>query len=434
MSQTEKAIEEASKPTTTFLSHYGATFAGQGLILGLGTLTGILSARILGPSGRGEYAAIILWPTALMMVLSFGINQAVAYYGGKRAYSISELSTGSLVVGLVQSVLAVAIGLAIIPLVLGKYSATVRHLEILFVLFTPAAILSVFAGNLFQGIPDLLRFNIIRVMSPIAYFLGLVYVIASKRVSLDAVIYSQIASYVIALVVGVVLVAILLKPRFHWSRAIIPDLVHYGGRVQVTNIANYFNQRVDQLVLSLVVPPKQLGFYAVAVTVATGLTVFSQAAGIVTFSRGASQSPEQCRATIGVSFRAALAWLVASSALVYFLTPALIHLIFGSAFDGSILACRILLPGTVVLGLNQVLYNGASALGRPGLPSIAEGVSIALTAIGLYLLVPKYGYIGAAIVSSIAYAVSFVIMLVLAARLLELTPKKLFIGGFRSHA
>jgi O-antigen/teichoic acid export membrane protein len=87
------------------------------------------------------------------------------------------------------------------------------------------------------------------------------------------------------------------------------------------------------------------------------------------------------------------------------------------------------LPGTVMIGLNQVLYNGSSALGRPGLPSIAEGISMVVTAIGLYLLLPRYGFIGAAIISSIAYTMSFLLMLVLAHNQLGLSLRTLLVGG-----
>src|SRR5579863_7704092 len=67
--------------------------------------------------------------------------------------------------------------------------------------------------------------------------------------------------------------------------------------------------------------------------------------------------------------------------------------------------------------------------GRPGLPSIAEGISMVVTAIGLYLLVPRYGFIGAAIISSIAYTTSFLLMLVLAHNQLGLSLRTLLVGG-----
>ena len=302
-------------------------------------------------------------------------------------------------------------------------------LGVLFVLFSPAFVLCGYPANLFQGIPDLRRFNIIRVSSPVLYLAGLVAIVLAHRSSLTFVIYSQIASWIVSLGLGVALVWVHLSPRFRWNRAVLPSLVKYGARTQATNLANYFNQRIDQLVLSLLVPPQQLGFYAVAVTLSTAVTVFPQAVGLVTFSRGSSQHSGDAKATIGHSFRASLLWLLACCSALYLLAPFLIHRIFGAAFDGSILACRILVPGALMIGLNQVLYGGSNALGRPGLPSCAEGASMAVTAGGLYLLVPRYGYIGAAIVSTAAYTVSFLVMLVLTHRLLGISLRNLLFGG-----
>jgi O-antigen/teichoic acid export membrane protein len=112
----------------------------------------------------------------------------------------------------------------------------------------------------------------------------------------------------------------------------------------------------------------------------------------------------------------------------------LIRFAFGGLFDGSIVACRILLPGALVTGLNFVLYNAASAMGRPGLASYAEGAGVIVTAVGLCFLVPRYGYIGAAIVSSLAYTVSFLVMIVLAHLLLKMSILFLLVGGVNRDA
>ncbi|MGB6687381.1 MAG: oligosaccharide flippase family protein [Terracidiphilus sp.] len=411
------------------MEHYGSTVLGQGAVLGLGILTGILSARMLGPAERGEYVAVCIWPTWIATVLYFGINQAVVFSIGRRAFTISEMATAATAIGLVQSALSILIGLLLVRYTLAKYSVEAKHLGMVFVFLTPALILSAYTSNFFQGTQDLLRFNIIRVVAPFTYFLGLAGLYFSHRSSLSGVIYSQLAGYALALALGSVLVWSLLKPHWQWNRLAIPRLVNYGYRIQATNLASLFNQRIDQLILSLIIPPRQLGFYAVAVTLSTAVTVFSVAAGVVTFSHGSSQQSEDAKATIGRSFRASLIWLLLACSALYIFAPFLIRLLLGPAFEGSIIACRILLPGAVMIGMNQVLYNGSSALGRPGLPSFAEGVSVAVTAIGLYLLVPHYSYIGAAIVSSVAYTVSFLVMVVLAHRLLELPLRILLLGS-----
>jgi O-antigen/teichoic acid export membrane protein len=426
MAQSETASSATSSSGwRSFLENYGTTIFGQGLVLGFGVLTGILSARILGPTGRGEYVAVCIWPTGIATLFALGVNQAVAFNVGRRAFTISEMATAATVIGFIQSALTVFIGFLVIPHVLAGYSPTVQHLGIVFLVLTPALILGVYTGSLFQGAQDLLRFNFIRVLPSGVYLAGLLGIYLTHHQSLRAVILSQLLGYVVALIFGLTLVWRIFAPRWRWNKAAIPSLVSFGYRTQATSLANYFNQRIDQIILSLFVPPHQLGFYAVAVTLSTTVTVFPLAAGIVTFSRGSRQSSEDAKATIGHSFRASLIWLLASCIALYALTPFLIHLVFGPAFDGSIQACRILLPGALMTGLNQVLYNGASALGRPGLPSCAEGVSMAFTAVGLFILVPRYGYVGAAIVSSVAYTISFLVMLILAQMLLGLRVSSL---------
>ncbi len=421
-------IQRPDSVIRRFLQHHGSTIVGQGLILGLGTLTGILSARLLGPMGRGEYAAITLWPLAISSIIGLGINQAVGFNVARRNFTVSEVATAASAIGIVQGAAALAIGLVVIHFVLGKYSHHVMHLGVVFVLFMPLYILGGYPSNLFQGAQRLTEFNLIRVTGGLTFLIGLAALFVSHRGSLGAVLYSQLAGYVAALVLGVILVWRILKPGAHWNRQAVPSLVRFGYRTQVTSLTNYFNQRIDQLFLSLLVAPQELGLYVVAVTLSTTVTVFPQAAGIVTFSRGSSQRSDDARVTIGESFRASLLWLLVACTALYLLAPFLIRHVFGAAFEGSILACRILLPGALMIGLKQVLYNGSSALGRPGLPSIAEGASVAVTAVGLYLLVPRYGYIGAAIISTVAYTISLLVMLWLARRLLGLSLRGLFMA------
>lgn len=410
------------------MKHYASTISGQGLILALGVVTGIMSARILGPTGRGEFAVVTLWPISIANVICLGLNQAISFNIGRRKLTISEVATATFVIALVQSAICMAIYPIISHFAFHSYSREVHALGILFMLFMPAYFLGGYSSNFFQGTQDLFKFNTIRIVTPLVFAAGLVAIYLTHSASLALAVFAQLAGYVATLLLGLFLVLRYLRPRIKWNPHAVSSLIDYGYRTQATNLSSFFNQRIDQLLLSLMVPPQQLGFYAVAVTLSTSVTVFSQAAGIVTFSKGASQRTDDARITIGRSFRASLVCLLLGCVLIYAAAPFLIGLVFGSAFTGSIAACRILLPGTLVLGLNQVLYNGSSALGRPGLPSIAEGLGMLVTALGLYLLVPRYGYIGAAIVSSVAYASSFVAMLVLGHRSLGLKIRTLFSG------
>jgi len=59
------------------------TFLTNALILAFGTFTGILTARLLHPEGRGALAAVLFWPEILAGVGICGLNEALVYRMGQ---------------------------------------------------------------------------------------------------------------------------------------------------------------------------------------------------------------------------------------------------------------------------------------------------------------------------------------------------------------
>jgi len=175
------------------------------------------------------------------------------------------------------------------------------------------------------------------------------------------------------------------------------------------------------------VAPGALGLYAVGVTLAGTVGFLPQAAGLVTFSYAAREE-EHARATIARAFRISLLWLLAAGSALFAVAPVLVNFVFGSDFAGASTVCRILLPGMIAVGLNHVLYGAANAMGRPALPSAAELTGLAVTAVGLVIFVPQYGYLAAAVVSTLAYLASLVVMLRLSARVLHIEMKDLVLA------
>jgi O-antigen/teichoic acid export membrane protein len=168
------------------------------------------------------------------------------------------------------------------------------------------------------------------------------------------------------------------------------------------------------------------------VAVATSVSFFPQAAGIVTIATGSSLAPGEARKVIARSFRTTLAALSLGCGALLVLCPWLIGLAYGPSYSSAATACKILLPGTVALGLNQVLYDGARALEQPALPSYAEGLSTVITLGLLFLLLPRMGFLGAAIASTVAYTASLIFMLSLARSRMQLGLRDL-LGAPRSQ-
>ncbi len=98
------------------------------------------------------------------------------------------------------------------------------------------------------------------------------------------------------------------------------------------------------------------------------------------------------------------------------MTPTLLPLLFGPEFTAAVPMALVLLAANVPLSTTIVLSSGLQGDGAPLIPSIAEGIALVITVVGLIVLLPPLGGMGAAIVSLAAYSSSCVFQLVVARR------------------
>lgn len=79
---------------------------------------------------------------------------------------------------------------------------------------------------------------------------------------------------------------------------------------------------------------------------------------------------------------------------------------------------RVLLVASVALGTGRVLEAVLKGVNRPLHAGLAEGAGLIVTAVGLAVLLPTMGLMGAAITSLAAYSVTFCVALNLTNRAL----------------
>jgi len=398
---------------TQTAAHLVITALGQLASTGLGVFTGVVTARLLGPQGRGELAALTLWPMLLVLLATMGINQAVVFYTGKGVYGVSEIWTASQFIGACQSLAIILVGVLAIPLALKHYPAPVKHLSLVFLASIPLIMLGGYPVNVLQGRLRMGSFNVTRTVPSCAYAIGLIVLFAFRKASLLGVVACQIAANATALVSCHWALLRTVRLRFAWEPRALFDLLRYGWKTQFGNISDYVNRSCDQLLLSLFVAPHELGLYAVAVSMVSGVLFVPQAAAAVTLAAGSNAQPTGASRVVARLFRTSLVWLIITCSALFLGAHWLVLFVFGPSFARSAVAARILLPGMVAVGLNQVLYDGARALGDPALPSYAQGFAGGITLLGLFLALPRFGFIGAAWVSTVAYTATLAAMLIL---------------------
>src|SRR4051794_34904218 len=99
----------------------------NGLLGALGIVTGVIAARWLGPQGRGELAAIQLWPSLFASLAMLGLPDAVIYFSARHpSQSRRFLVTAGLLAFVVAPVFA-AVGFVLMPNLLAAQSPRIIH-------------------------------------------------------------------------------------------------------------------------------------------------------------------------------------------------------------------------------------------------------------------------------------------------------------------
>ena len=390
--------------------HYTSTLAANAAILLLGIVSGVLAARLLGPEGRGELAAIIVWPTALWVVGSLGMPQTVTFFSAQQPERRSVLLSTSLVIAAAQSGVLIAVGYFLLPLLLSRHRPEVLQLARLFLLTIPLSLFSIYLLNLLQGAMRLDAYNLSRIFLAAWYALVLFVLFLLEQPHLGQVVAWQLGGYAAGLLLNAGLVHHLLRPQWCWDASILRPLLSYAARNQLWAASYHLNPRLDQLAMSVWLAPEALGLYVVAVSLVSPLTITPNAIGIVTLPAAAREGSAHAADVIRLSLRWVLVLLLAGAAALFVLVPYLLPIFFGESFAPAVTACRVLVVAMIPLGLSVVLYESLRALNRPLVPAFAELTGIAATLILLYLLLPRFGYLGAAFASLGAYSAACLVV------------------------
>ena len=381
-------------------------------IMVMGSIGGLLLARALGPTHRGDLVTILQWPAMIGAVVSVGITQSACYWISRRPEKAIPLMSTAVAASLVTGLLVAAFAPFIASLI-GR-NAEVRNDLALVLALTPVYI----TGGVWMAslqATSISRWNMTRVLQPLAYLVAVVALWNFGKLTLITVVIAfgttLLAQTICAAIVARTVIGGHSKP----DGSLLRPLYSYGAKVWLSSVPQIVTISVDQLFLSVVptVAPAQLGNYAVAASLSWLALPASTAFGSVAFPRiarvagSASTLRIERLSLLGAGLTAAL-----TIGLISLVAPFAVPPLFGSGYRDSVVALWLLAPGTVFLALNRVLGDVLQGHGRPLIRSAGEALGAVATIVLLLALIPPFGIRGAAIASTATYAIVFFFLLV----------------------
>ena len=397
-SSTNSNVIDSSAPALTApvrkhigLRAYVGTFGTSVIVQCFTIVQGIIIARLLGPLGRGQYAAVILWPNVFAAIGIFGTNIALARAAAKTDRYDQVIRTSILLALITASLSSIACYL-LLPYLLPQAEQQLLDLSRFFVIFI---ILNHLALNLIavdQGAGNFKRFNFTRA---VLYPVYVSFLIVMWATGVRQVKWAAIGLLVANLVVVLVRLGLVVKDMNLWGRLYSPiRAIKESIRFGLVGAAMPLYMQADKAILLWLLGAENLGLYVVALSASAAIGSITNSAGMVSFTAAAQVQRGEGFEKIAKTFRmSALLWLVFGGILAIAM-PLLLPLVYGGEFASAVNPARLLIAGSAFAGLANLLDQSMRGQGRAfaGLEGRLAGI-VVIAMLGMALSQP-WGLMG----------------------------------------
>lgn len=398
------------------------------LILATNVATGVITSRVLGAYGRGEYNAISLWPQFLAYLMTLGIPSALRYHLKRHPEKQSEIFSAAFLLSIVLGVVAMLIGIIFMPQFLHQYSAEVIRFAQWFMIMAPVVLLSETFAAALEAREEFTFANQVRYLPPLMT-LALLSILA---LSSQMTPFTTVLAYALpSLPIFFWMLKYLwtsFRPHWHGLKAAYRWLISYGLRAGGIDLLGTLSERVDQALVVGLLPPAAMGLYTLALSVSRMLNLFHGSTITVLLPKIAARPVEEVVAQTGKAVRVSTSITILAAIAVMLPVPFFMQLLYGSEFLAAVTVFRILTVEVVLSGTVWVLAQAFMALGRPGMLTFMQAIGLGLTVPLMLLLIPTYGLEGAGLALLCSTAIRLIFVLICFPLILKVRPPSLILN------
>ena len=399
---------------------FGSFLSGVVLTLGTRLLmlagvfgSGVIVARWLGADGFGIYAVLNVTVALALQVGSAGLPSANTYFLARERTALGPIWVNSVVFAFVVGSLLAIVVLMLAWLRPSLFAGVSISLLTLAAVSIPFQLLFILGLNVLLAIDRIRQLNLFDALLPAWVLLNAVVVLIVLREELFGLVsFNTFAAIALGFLVA-------LYVRREGSRQrpsrkaqhqlkLLKAMLRYGVKFYISILAGAIILRADLLIVNRFRGAAEAGVYAVASQFSFLLLMLPGVIATLLFPRLAALRDETGEFAVQVTRHTTVVMLLMclAAAALAFVLP----LIYGAGFNDATVQLLILLPGIFLMGLESVLVQHFTGTGLPATIPVFWVITVAFN-IGLnLLLVPTFGARGAAMTSTLSYALIFVLV------------------------
>ena len=371
----------------------------------VGVFTLSITARVLGPDGRGQVAAITTWVGMFATFGSLSLGQIAihrAARGGEQGASwlpraFSVLGSFTIAATMIGWLLALAIS---------QGSSLFNHVEpallALGFALLPMMLWEQYGNALLMAREQLHISNRAQVLGRTLSAVLVAALVAYLGFGVAGALLATLAGQLVAS--GWMALALYAAAR-PLSATSAPEMLSYladGARLHLNAIGAFLISGMDVLMINIYRGPAETGYYQLGVQLTTLMLIVPQAASMVIYGKVAQQGPDEAWPAHRRLLAQVTLFMAGAAVIVSWWLP----LLAGPDFEPTIEIFRWQLLG--VVGMSFSIMMAAQWIGRgyfwqASLLTVATG---AANFVANQILIPRYGMLGAVWASLGCYGLS----------------------------
>jgi len=386
-----------------------ARFASDGLGLVLGAAAAVITARWLGPAGKGVFAVLTFLGALSVRLAVSGLGDAAIVLVGRGRARIAQAIRSTLTMAVALGIVAAALFAAAAGLVVqprdGETWAAIAILAATIPIGSCADACSHFLALRLRIVSS----SAVALATATTSTLGLVVFLGVLDAGLAGAAVAVAGGSVFGLILAASLATREDRLGFGWDRGYLKLAMAYGARLELSHLATLMAGRVDLLLVFALAGEAQAGYYSVALTVATATSMAPFALSYATFPRLAVEAPDEARKMTVAVFRAGTGLSILAALALSAVSPFAVPLLFGSEFSDAVAPAVLSVVSGIFWGCQWALGRAAASRGNPQLLLRSFGLALIAMVLLDLIAIPLYESVGAAVASGVAGAIGLAV-------------------------
>ncbi len=413
------------------IKNSGYLFSATGITAVISMVQGILAARLLGVEGFGILGTITMFTSVVNKFVSFRMGELVIKYVGQYTETgdhpkAAALFKSAALAEMSASLVAFALIWLLSPLAARYFGKDISLTNwfALYGLIVIANLISESSTGLLQIFDRFRRMAALSVVQSLAT-LAIIVIVYIRQGSFGGIL----AAYIIGKTIGAVslTVAAIIEASRRWGKSwwktpfslLRPqarELVHFAVSTNISASLSLINKDSELLWVSFLRNPLETGYYKLALALANMVQMpvspLPQATYPEISREVARKNWDNVRYILRRGSLLAGGYTLAISLGLLVLGRPLIQYLYKPEYLPAYPALLILLAGFLVA--NTFYWNRTAllAIGHPDFPAKVNLVLAIMKVIGMFLLVPRYGFLACAALLAGSYLIGVTVSVI----------------------